>query len=303
MTSKVYIVLPVYNWEKYLLQQLMSIYYQDYDNWHLVLINDWSTDKTLDIINKFISDYSLSKKVAIINQKNKWLNKSIEVWLTYVKSLINDDYNNYVIYCDADDLMLTNKLSYQVSYMEEHSSCDLSYHDLILIDQNNWILEMSYFRKIKSIFCNIGNDSFSEYCLSNHMPSTTIMFKAEYIDLLLPFPVKFPFQDWRTALVFSAYDKGINKLDIPLGLYRRYPSQMSNVNNSNQKKAEMLSECIKSIERLKDKKWAKNSELFIKYYKSRIKWLQNNNPLWVQMFKTCFCYPRILTQVIFNIFF
>jgi hypothetical protein len=67
------------------------------------------------------------------------------------------------------------------------------------------------------------------------MPSTTIMFKAEYIDLLLPFPVKFPFQDRRTALVFSAYDKGINKLDIPLGLYRRYPNQMSNVNNSNEK--------------------------------------------------------------------
>jgi hypothetical protein len=99
--------------------------------------------------------------------------------------------------------MMTNRLSYQVGFMRAHKECDLSYHDLILIDENNNITNLSYLKTInKNLLVNVKCDRLYEYCMGNHMPSTTIMFKSDKIDLLLPFPSAFPFQDRRTALVF-----------------------------------------------------------------------------------------------------
>jgi glycosyltransferase involved in cell wall biosynthesis len=66
----VYIVLPCYNSEKYLLEQLMSIYNQNYQNWFLIFVNDGSTDSSLEIAKKFTKDYNLEEKVKIISQKN-----------------------------------------------------------------------------------------------------------------------------------------------------------------------------------------------------------------------------------------
>ena len=81
----VYIVLCVYNWEKYFLEQLMSLYYQNYTNWYLIIVNDWSSDNSENIARDFISHYNLHDKVMVINKENWWLNSAITVWLKEIK--------------------------------------------------------------------------------------------------------------------------------------------------------------------------------------------------------------------------
>ena len=49
---KVSIVLPVYNGEKYLRESLDSILTQTFSDWELIIVNDCSTDHTLEIIQR-----------------------------------------------------------------------------------------------------------------------------------------------------------------------------------------------------------------------------------------------------------
>ncbi len=301
MSSLVYIILPVYNGEKYLLQQLMSIYFQDYENWHLIIINDWSTDSTKSIIDKFISDYKLQKKITIISQKNQWLNKSIENWLIEAKKIIELWWNNnaYITYCDADDLMMTNRLSYQVNFMEKHKECDLSYHDLILIDENNNVTNLSYLKNvIHGILNNTKCDEFYEFCWANHIPSTTIMFKSDKIDLLFPFPNKFPFQDRWTALVFSWNNLNIKNIWIALWYYRKYSNQMSDLS---WKKIDLSKRFMDFVEALLVLKKSINNisierqiDDYIDYFKDKAECIKFKKSNFIQKIEIIFKHPRII---------
>ena len=48
---KISIIVPIYNAEKVLKRCVDSILNQSYKNFELILINDWSKDKSIDIIN------------------------------------------------------------------------------------------------------------------------------------------------------------------------------------------------------------------------------------------------------------
>ena len=309
MKSLIYIVLPVYNWEKYLLQQLMSIYFQDYENWHLVIVNDWSTDSTKSIIDKFLSDYDLEGKVTVVSQPNKWLNKSIENWLLEVKKIITSSWinNAYITYCDADDLMMTNRLSYQVNYMETHKDCDLSYHDLVLIDENNSIINTSFLKMIdkKNILINIKNDSFCEFCMANHIPATTIMFRSENIDLLIPFPKAFPFQDRWTSLIFSSNNLNIKNMHIPLWSYRRYSNQMSDMSKKKVDLAKRFGDFKEALQevakRTEHKERSSEAMEYVNYYDDRIKRIKNCNNKIIQLIKVMVFHPKIIIRKVFHI--
>ena len=60
--SKVSIIIPVYNSEKFLQDSVKSVLNQTYSDMEIIAIDDGSTDKSLDILNQF------SEKITIINQ-------------------------------------------------------------------------------------------------------------------------------------------------------------------------------------------------------------------------------------------
>lgn len=304
----VYIILPVYNWENFLLQQLMSIYFQDYKNRHLIIINDWSTDSTNWIINKFILDYKLKEKITLINQPNKWLNKSIENWLIEAKNIIKSskNKNSYITYCDSDDLMMTNRLSYQINYMEKHKNCDLSYHDLILIDKDNAIINLSYIKQMnKELMINIYDDSFFEFCIWNHIPATTIMYKSSFINNLIPFPNKFPYQDWRTALIFSSNNLCIKRIWIPLWYYRRYSHQMSDKQMNREDYKRRYKEFIESLliikKNINSQKTLKEINYFIKFYTRRIKRIEKKYNWFIQKILIILLFPKVFSIKLLSI--
>ncbi len=196
----VYIVLPVYNGEKYFLEQLMSLYYQNYTNWYLIIVNDWSTDNSEKIARDWISHYNLYDKVKIINKENWWLNSGITRWLEEVKSLCDiHKSDSFVSFCDADDIWTRDKLSIQVEYMIHNSQFWISYHDLVVVNED-WDLV-----KNSQIWNYWHNDDFLYLstiwgCFS----AITLMFCVKFIDDILPMPLwKKMAQDYWTTLVLS----------------------------------------------------------------------------------------------------
>jgi glycosyltransferase involved in cell wall biosynthesis len=65
------VITPFYNAEKYIINCMMSVICQDYDNYHMYLINDCSTDNSIKYIKEFIKQLpvNLQEKFILINNK------------------------------------------------------------------------------------------------------------------------------------------------------------------------------------------------------------------------------------------
>lgn len=229
LSPLVYIILPIYNWERYFLEQLISIYHQNYKNRYLIIVNDWSTDSSEEIASKFISDYKLKDKVKIIRKENWWLNSAITRWFEEIKNLCDiHNTDNLIAYCDCDDIWTREKLSLQVRYMIDHPNCWLTFHDASKIDEN-WILIKS--SMLKTIYKNMIYEKNKSFIYLStfwtYIIATEMMFKIKYIDDLLPMPLWFQDpQDYWTYLVLSLLKVEIWYIDKPLAYYRSGHSSM-----------------------------------------------------------------------------
>ena len=66
-SSKISVIIPVYNTERYLPRCLDSVLSNTYDNLEVICINDGSTDNSINILDNYkVSD----ERVVVINQKN-----------------------------------------------------------------------------------------------------------------------------------------------------------------------------------------------------------------------------------------
>ena len=223
----VYIIMPCYNTEKYLLEQLLSIYYQDYKNRFLVFINDGSNDSSWTIIRDFVSHFNLKAKVKIISQKNWWVNDAVNKWLEFVKK--SSQHSDLIAFCDSDDIRVRNKLSIQVKYMINNPKCWLVFHDVCEIDEN-WML---IYKSVLSWRYH-SNNTFRKIAIMTHFLSTEMVFRTKFIDDIYPIPVGYHiWQDLRTVLVLSLLKINIYYINKPLGYHRLWHESLSKFASKN----------------------------------------------------------------------
>lgn len=94
------IIVPAYNTEKYIDKCLKNIFSNTYKNFEVIIVNDGSTDKTEDIINKYIKKYD---NIIYIKQKNMGLSLARN---NGVKKATGD----YLLFIDSDDYVEKNLL-------------------------------------------------------------------------------------------------------------------------------------------------------------------------------------------------
>ena len=98
--TKVSVVIPVYNMEKYIEQCLDSVLGQTLQEIELVCVNDGSTDNSLQILKQF---QRKSDKVRIINQENQGVGKARNKG-------IEEAAGEFVVFMDPDDYYLDDKI-------------------------------------------------------------------------------------------------------------------------------------------------------------------------------------------------
>ena len=94
MDEKISIIVPMYNAEKWLEKCVNSIIEQSYSNIEILLINDGSTDKTLEICKKI---EKIDNRVRVIDKKNEGVSKTRNLGLEnatgkYIKFVDSDDW-------------------------------------------------------------------------------------------------------------------------------------------------------------------------------------------------------------------
>ena len=135
---KVSIVMPVYNGEKYLRQSIQSVLNQTFKDWELILINDCSTDSSLDIMCEF------EKK-----------HERIYVFSNVYNSKIPDSLNNgfkkargeYFTWTSDDNIYEKDALEKMVDFLDKNVEYGLVYADMHYIDEFNKIVGEQCYKK------------------------------------------------------------------------------------------------------------------------------------------------------------
>ena len=178
--KKVLVLMSTYNGEKYIKEQLDSIFLQESVNVYCSIRDDGSTDATQEIIN----DY------ATHNSKINFLKGDNVGWAQSFYSLVeNNRYSDYDYYAfsDQDDVWESNKLISAIQKLEELDSRKplLYCSNLKVVDNNlNWVSEQYMFSKVNLSKEHALVESFSTGCTQvfNHkMKDLYLIYKPYYL--------------------------------------------------------------------------------------------------------------------------
>ena len=151
-----------YNCARFVIETLESIKFQIYENIELILVDDCSTDGSLDIIIMWLKKYEMPHKL-IVHKKNQGLKSGLKDILDYASG-------KYLSLISTDDILMPNKIDDQVKFIESFSSkVGLVYGDCMMIDENGEMIYSSMFRHYRgenfippsgNIFIDVVNDFY-----------------------------------------------------------------------------------------------------------------------------------------------
>jgi glycosyltransferase involved in cell wall biosynthesis len=147
------IIIPVYNIDKYLERCLKSVIDQTYSNLEIILVNDGSTDNSLDICHKY---QKKDNRIIVIDKKNGGLSSARNIGLEVSKG-------KYVTFIDSDDWVSTKYIEILYGNIIKNDA-DISIVDFVKITT----------AKINDLEskANITNVCLSsaEFALNHHLP-------------------------------------------------------------------------------------------------------------------------------------
>lgn len=120
------VAIPIFNAEKYVEMAINSVLAQTYDNFELFLIDDGSSDGSLDLI-RGLNDPRIQ---VFSDGKNQGLTYRLNESVRLAKG-------EFYARMDADDLMLTTRLECQLEYLLNNPQCDVVGSEAYIIDGSN----------------------------------------------------------------------------------------------------------------------------------------------------------------------
>jgi len=211
------ILLATYNGEKYLNEQIDSIFSQTSQDWRLWIRDDGSLDKTKEILADYRNQYP--DKVRIIEDSNGQLGCNGNF-----RRLLHASSGEYIMFCDQDDVWLPNKIDWKLKkmrQMEEQFGGDkplLVFSDLKVVDNSLNVINESYWNYS-------GKDpkktSFN-YLLSDFVcPGCSLLFNKKLREISIDRSGEGTMHDWWVAVHASIFGH-IAFIDTPTSFYRQH---------------------------------------------------------------------------------
>lgn len=104
------VVLPVYNGEKYLVEAMDSILEQSFKDFELIVIDDGSTDSSIQILRKY---EQTDNRVKLVSRANKGLPATLN-------EAVDEAGGQLIARMDQDDISLPDRLALQYQFMCDH---------------------------------------------------------------------------------------------------------------------------------------------------------------------------------------
>lgn len=124
------IITTSYNYNEYISETIKSVLAQTYSDWELIIVDDASTDNSVETIKTFCDD----KRIKLIcHDKNKGLAKAIQTGLKYAKG-------EWVAFLESDDMLEPESLQKRLEVAEKYPNVGLIFNDVEEFGDNNSVL-------------------------------------------------------------------------------------------------------------------------------------------------------------------
>jgi len=195
--------MTTYNGEKYLKEQLDSIINQTYKNIEIIVQDDCSTDKTIDILNQYKKHITIYK-----NNTNLGYIKNFE-------TLIQKTNGNFIALCDQDDIWEKDKIEILLDNIKGYS---LIYSNSLLVDEYGNSRHKTLKDKLKNNFIN-SNEPLN-FLFDNCVSAHSMLFQKELLPYLKKLPTHLYFDQY-IAIVASSLN-GVKFINKNLVKYRQH---------------------------------------------------------------------------------
>ncbi len=150
------IIMPAYNSAPYIAQSIDSVFQQTFDDWELIVIDDGSTDNTVDIVNGY------GDRVRFLRQKNQGAAAARNYGA-------QEAHGTWLAFLDSDDIWMPDKLEKQME----------------LTDRYNWSCTDSVFfghnhdgtTRSSDVSPHTSDDVLSTLVVNNFIGTSTVLMK------------------------------------------------------------------------------------------------------------------------------
>ena len=175
------IIIPAYNAEKYLANTIQSVINQTFTDWELIIINDGSTDGTLELINNFKDKDS---RIKVFSHENAGVAHSRNRGIAEAKG-------EFIAFLDADDLWTIDKLEIQLKALQENSYASVAYSWVDYIDEAGKFL-------YPGSHITVNGDAYPKLLINNFLENgSNPLVRREALAKVGDFDVNLPpAEDW-----------------------------------------------------------------------------------------------------------
>lgn len=136
MAPTISVIIPVYNAENYVGRCIESVQVQTYNNWQMILVDDGSKDKSLEICQKYADG---DDRISVIHQENAGPGIARNTGIAKASG-------NYVVFIDSDDYI--EKDYFQL--LSKHDE-DIVFINVRDVDEDGRVLKEDFMAKNKNL--------------------------------------------------------------------------------------------------------------------------------------------------------
>ena len=206
------IVIPLFNKELWIEQTLLTVFNQTYMNWECYIIDDGSTDKSLELVKEFVESHPGNWKVVSQINSGQISARNLGIKLSS---------GEFVAFLDADDLWLPRKIELQVAAHLADSALALSFAPYVIFKEH----QRKYFRLVSRSDSKRLIDDWLSLSGFGGLIESTGFIKRDVLESLGGYSESYSMTSGLDLSLKVASTFKVAALKDPLVLYRLSPGQ------------------------------------------------------------------------------
>ena len=211
---RISVVLPAYNGEAFIRQQLESILAQMGERDELIVSDDGSADGTVSIVKAYQCKDS---RILLLKGPGQGIKKNVEYALRHARG-------RYIFLADQDDIWLENKIDCVLKAFAQQGACVVVHDARVFADEDITQIQMESFYAFRGsgagVIKNIIKNSYIGCCMA---------FRRELLEVILPMPVQIEMHDQWIGILGDYFAGKSCFLPEALLLYRRHDANNSSM--------------------------------------------------------------------------
>lgn len=214
--NSVSVIIPAFNSEEFISEAIESVIGQTYSSWELIVVDDGSTDRTKQIVDKYLGE---DNRIKYIYQNNSGpaaaRNKGIQA-----------SCGKYIAFLDSDDIWYLDKLEKQMDFSASHQGYVVYGGRNYIRKEGNGFVETGQIRLFKN-FDSI-RENF-EYILfhPNLTITSTLLFEKSLLDKTGNFDESLHICEDDNLFIRMASHSNFHALDEPVDYRRKHDQSIT----------------------------------------------------------------------------